>query len=143
MHNSLLLYVGAAITFLWGVAHLFPTASVVKGFGDITADNKNIITMEWIIEGLALIFIGVLVATVAVIDPSNVVSTAVYLISVIMLLVLALVSLFTGFKVSFLPFIFNLYMKVLNLVPESGYSVIRFCIVSIILDSCHLIHVRA
>ena len=60
--------------------------------------------MEWIIEGLSLIFIGVLVATVTVIDPSNVVSTAIYLISVIMLLLMALLSLFTGFKVSFLPF---------------------------------------
>ena len=60
--------------------------------------------MEWIIEGLALIFIGVLVATVTVIDPSNFVSTAVYIISIIMLLVMALLSLFTGFKISFLPF---------------------------------------
>jgi hypothetical protein len=60
--------------------------------------------MEWIIEGLALIFIGVLVATVTVIDPSSVVSAAVYLISVIMLLVMAVLSLFTGFKISFLPF---------------------------------------
>jgi hypothetical protein len=55
-------------------------------------------------SALALIFIGVLVATVTVIDPSNVVSTAIYFISVMMLLVMALLSLFTGFKVSFLPF---------------------------------------
>jgi hypothetical protein len=60
--------------------------------------------MEWINEGLALIFIGVLVATVTAINPANVVSTAVYFISVLMLLVMALLSLFTGFKVSFLPF---------------------------------------
>ena len=104
MLDLILLYLGSGFTGLWGVAHLFPTKSVVRGFGEISIDNKLIITMEWIIEGFALIFIGVLVTTVIVIDPSNVVSIAVYLISVIMLLVMALLSLFTGFKVSFLPF---------------------------------------
>jgi len=102
--DLILLYLGCGLTVIWGVAHLFPTKSVVQGFGEIGIDNKRIITMEWIIEGLSLIFIGVLVATVTIIDPSNVVSTAIYLISVIMLLAMALLSLFTGFKVSFLPF---------------------------------------
>ena len=104
MMNLILLYLGSGLTVIWGIAHLFPTKSVVQGFGEIGIDNKRIITMEWIIEGLSLIFIGVLVATVTIIDPSNVVSTAVYFISVIMLLVMALLSLFTGFKISFLPF---------------------------------------
>ena len=102
--DLILLYLGSGLTVIWGVAHLFPTKSVVQGFGEISIDNKRIITMEWITEGLALIFIGVLVATVTVIDPSNVVSTAIYFVSVIMLLAMALLSLFTGFKVSFLPF---------------------------------------
>jgi len=102
--DLILLYLGSGLTVLWGVAHLFPTKSVVQGFGEISIDNKRIITMEWITEGLALIFIGVLVATVTAIDPSNVVSTAIYFISVIMLLVMALLSLFSGFKVRFLPF---------------------------------------
>jgi len=51
MTNQILLYTGAAMTLIWGVSHLFPTKSVVKGFGDITIDNKRIITMEWITEG--------------------------------------------------------------------------------------------
>jgi len=104
MINLVLLYLGAALTALWGISHLFPTRSVVKGFGAISADNQRIITMEWIVEGVALIFIGVLVAIVTIIDPTNSVSKAVYLLSVIGLLVLALVSLFTGFKIKFLPF---------------------------------------
>ena len=104
MVDLILLYLGSGLTVIWGIAHLFPTKSVVQGFGEISIDNKRIITMEWIIEGFALIFIGVLVVTVTVIDPSNVVSTAVYFISIIMLLVMALLSLFTGFKISFLPF---------------------------------------
>ena len=58
MPNAVLLYIGAILSFLWGVAHLFPTANVVKGFGEISKDNKNIIAMEWINEGVMLIFIG-------------------------------------------------------------------------------------
>jgi hypothetical protein len=102
--DLILLYLGSGLTGIWGITHLFPTKSVVKGFGEITIDNKRIITMEWINEGFALIFIGVLVATVTFIDPSNVVSRAVYFISIIMLLVMAVLSLFTGFKIRFLPF---------------------------------------
>ena len=60
--------------------------------------------MEWIIEGIALIFIGTINAVVTVIDYSNSISLLIYLCSGIMLIVLALVSFFTGFKISFLPF---------------------------------------
>jgi len=104
MINIVLLYIGAGLTAIWGIAHLIPTSSVVKGFGEISKDNKNIITMEWIVEGVSLIFIGTLVALVTVVNPSNDVSLAVYACSVICLIVLALVSIFTGFKVKFLPF---------------------------------------
>ena len=104
MFSHLLLYIGSALTTIWGIAHLFPTKSVVKGFGEITADNKRIITMEWIVEGVFLIFTGVLVATVTAIDASSMVSRAVYVVSAVGLLVFAAVSLFTGFKVEFLPF---------------------------------------
>jgi hypothetical protein len=44
MLNQVLLYVGAFFVLGWGTAHLFPTRSVVKGFGDITPDNRRIIT---------------------------------------------------------------------------------------------------
>lgn len=104
MINQLLLYIGAAITFLWGVAHLFPTRNVVKGFGDISADNKNIITMEWINEGAALIFTGVVVAGVTVWGEANNTATFVYVSSSVFLIVLAVISLFTGFKVKFFAF---------------------------------------
>ena len=102
--DLILLYLGSALTVVWGIAHIFPTKSVVHGFGEISIDNKRIIAMEWITEGLALIFIGAVVGAVTVIDPTNVVSTAVYCVSAIMLLAMALLSLFTGFKISFLPF---------------------------------------
>ncbi len=104
MTNQILLYLGAFFTILWGVAHLFPTKGVVDGFGDISQDNRHIITMEWIVEAVALIFIGVLVAVVTMIDSSNIVSLMVYRLSALALVVLALVSLFTGFKVNFWPY---------------------------------------
>jgi len=112
MVDTILLYTGGAIPFIWGMAHLFPTRSVVKGFGDISADNKNIITMEWIIEGIALIFIGILVAVVTAVDYQGAVSRAVYILSAGCLIVLAIVSLFTGYRVNFpvyklCPFIFT------------------------------------
>ena len=104
MPNQILFYIGSVITIGWGIAHLFPTKSVVKGFGEISADNKNIITMEWIIEGVVLIFIGVIVAGVTIIESTNNVSAFIYLASAIALFVLAIVSLLTGYKVNFLPF---------------------------------------
>ena len=104
MHNQVLLYIGSAFTALWGIAHLFPTKSVVSGFGEISVDNKRIITMEWIVEGIALIFIGSTYAIETFIDYTSLISRVMYFSSVGVLIVLALVSLFTGFKISFLPF---------------------------------------
>lgn len=102
--RNILLYVAAILPFLWGVSHLFPTKSVVKEFGEISTDNKRIITMEWIIEGIALIFIGLLIATVTYFDPVTVVSRVVYALSIACLIALAIASLFTGFRIKFLPF---------------------------------------
>ena len=104
MNSQMLLYAGSALTGLWGLAHLFPTKSVVRGFGDITIDNEHIITMEWILEGVALVWIGALVATVTAVDATTIVSRSVYIVSAVGLLVFAGVSVFTGFKVKFLPF---------------------------------------
>jgi len=104
MINQVLLYLGAFFTLAWGVSHLFPTRSVVKGFGQISQDNRHILTMEWIVEGVCLIFIGLLVAVVTLIDRTGTASRAVYWIAFAELNVLSIVSLFTGFKVNFLPF---------------------------------------
>jgi hypothetical protein len=104
MFNQVLLYSGSAFISFWGIAHLFPTKSVVSGFGEISVDNKRIITMEWMIEGIALIFIGSINAIVTAIDHTNSISLVIYLSSVVVLIVLAIVSFFTGFKISFRPF---------------------------------------
>ena len=95
---------GAFLTFVWGVAHLFPTRSVVEGFGEISQDNRRIIAMEWIVEGVSLIFIGLIVAALTWVESSSLVSRVIYWICIVQLNVLSIVSLFTGFKVNFLPF---------------------------------------
>ena len=56
--DQILAYIGAGFVAFWGIAHLFPTKNVVADFGEISEDNCNIITMEWIVEGVALIFTG-------------------------------------------------------------------------------------
>ena len=104
MTNLILLYLGAALIALCGVAHLIPTSAVVKGFGAISGDNKRIITMEWIIEGVSLIFIGILVAIITFVDATGITSKVVFITSAVVLIVLAIVSLFTGFRVNYLPF---------------------------------------
>lgn len=104
MLNQILIYSGSAFISFWGLAHLFPTRSVVAGFGEISVDNKRIITMEWIVEGIALIFIGAINAMVTAVDHTNSISLTIYLSSVVVLIVLAGVSFLTGFKISFLPF---------------------------------------
>ena len=104
MFDQVLVYAGSAFIAFWGIAHLFPTKSVVAGFGDISVDNKRIITMEWIVEGVALIFIGAINAIVTAIDHTSPISSAVYMSSAAVLIALALVSFFTGFKVRFLPY---------------------------------------
>ena len=99
-----LLYIASAMTGLWGVAHLVATQGVVAGFGELTADNRRIITMEWIVEGVALFSTAAFVAAATAIDSQATVSSAVYAVAMTTLLALALVSLFTGFRVAFLPF---------------------------------------
>ena len=104
MPNAVVLYMAAALTAVWGAAHLFATRGVVAGFGDVSADNKRTITMEWIVEGVALLFIAMFVAIATAIDASSAVSIGVYSVAIIFLLTLAVVSLFTGFRVALLPF---------------------------------------
>ena len=101
---DILLYIGSAIIFVWGIAHIIPTRSVVKGFGEISEDNTKIITMEWAAEGITLCFIGVLVLLVTVIGGSQgAVSALVYRISAGMLVVMAVWTALTGARTSVIP----------------------------------------
>jgi hypothetical protein len=102
--QATLLYVGAAVIFLWGLGHLIPTRGIVTGFGALSADNRRIITMEWLAEGLMLCFLGVLVGVTAwVLGADQPATSLVARMSAAMLLVMALLSSLTGARTSVLP----------------------------------------
>jgi len=99
-----MLYAGSIVITLWGVAHIVPTRSVVAGFEPLTEDNRHIITMEWVAEGLTLCFIGLLALSITVVGPArNPLSAVVYAACAAMLLVMAAWSALTGAKTPVLP----------------------------------------
>lgn len=104
MISNIMLYAGSIITTLWGIAHIIPTKGVVKGFGPISEENRRIITMEWVGEGLTLCFIGLLVVIITILggaqDP---VSIIVYRASALMLIIMAGWTLLTGARTSIVP----------------------------------------
>ena len=105
MINDILLYTGSIIIALWGIAHIIPTKSIVNGFGPISKDNKRIITMESIAEGLTLCFIGVLVLLVTNLAGSQSHTvTIVYMACAVMLLIMAILTTMTGARTSILPY---------------------------------------
>ena len=60
--------------------------------------------MEWIVEGVALVSTAASLVAATVTDPTAAASLAVYAVAMVTLLVLAGVSLSTGFRIAFLPF---------------------------------------
>jgi len=88
--NEMLLYTGSLVIIIWGIAHLIPTRAIVKGFGDISEDNKKIIAMESIAEGIALCFLGILVILVTTLgDWQSQTASVVYYSVVAMLIIMA------------------------------------------------------
>mgnify|MGYP003565112540 CR=1 FL=1 len=103
--NEVLLYIGAALAIIWGAAHLAATKSVVDGFGEITRDNRFIITQEWIAEGITICFVGCLVIFVtALVGPQDHASLIVYRASAAFLLVVGLLTAGTGARTPIVPF---------------------------------------
>ncbi len=103
--TSFILYIlGAAIIILWGIAHIIPTAKVAAGFGEISDDNRRIITMEWLAEGLILIFFGLLVLILTVFgytsDQAGIITIR---CAAGMLLVMAVLTALTGAKTKVIP----------------------------------------
>ena len=105
MVNNILLYTGSILITLWGIAHIIPTKAIVSGFGPISEDNKKIITMESIAEGLTLCFVGLLVLLITIWGGSqSPVSILVYRISTVMLIAMAVLTLLTGARTAILPY---------------------------------------
>jgi len=95
--RELLAYAAGAALILWGVVHLVPTTAVADGFGAIGLDNRRILVMEWIAEGVTHIAFGALVALIAAAGYAGG-STAdlVYRVLAVALLALAVLTAVTG-----------------------------------------------
>lgn len=105
MVNELVLYVSGLIPIIWGAVHIIKTKSVVAEFGELSQDNTNILTMEWVYEGITLLFLGMLVILVTFVgDSQNTISVFVYWSVIVMLIIMAIWSFFTGFKVDFIAY---------------------------------------
>jgi hypothetical protein len=122
MLHIVMLYLGSGIIALWGVAHLIPTMSIVRGFEVISVDNRFIIMMEWIVEGLTLIFIGLLIFMMTLIAGAETTGARiVYRLCFGMLVALAVLSFFTGARTSIVPIKICPFVKLLvaaSLVPS-------------------------
>ncbi len=66
-----LVYVAGLMLVVWGAMHLVPTMKIVSSFGAIGLDNRRILVMEWIAEGLTHISVGGLVMLVAALEGSS------------------------------------------------------------------------
>lgn len=102
--DAISIYVGSAVIIAWGIAHIVPTRAVVRGFEPLSKDNRRIITMEWVAEGLTLVFIGgtvmVLMLAKGADDGAAII---VYRSSAVMLLIMAAWSSLTGARTSIVP----------------------------------------
>jgi hypothetical protein len=107
MLRKVLVLAGGILSFLWGASHLIPTSAIANGaYGVLSINNKNIMLMEWINEGFTLIFIGLLVVIAGIInkDKTDKTSKLIFILSPVMLFSMAILSLFTGYHIDFLPF---------------------------------------
>lgn len=105
MISNLLLFVGAAAVAFWGAMHIAKTRPVVAGFEPLSQDNRYVLQMEWLVEGVALIFTAVLVAAATLLlGRGTAGARLVYGMSIVFLMAMTVVSLLTGAKASLLPY---------------------------------------
>ncbi len=89
----------------WGIAHIVATKPVINGFGQLSKDNRRILAMEWIAEGISLCFVGLLVIlTVLLGDPGDALVRLILWLGAAILFVFAALAVFTGARTSQIPF---------------------------------------
>jgi hypothetical protein len=55
---------GILVLLVWGIAHIVPVRSIVRGFGEISADNRRIVVGTWLFEAMGLLFVAALMGLV-------------------------------------------------------------------------------
>ena len=91
-----LAYLAAAITGLWGVAHAIPTRQVLSGFEPMTADNRRVLTQEWLAEAFTMWGTAAVIAAVTAVAGGSGAADAVYRVCAGLLLALAALTALTG-----------------------------------------------
>jgi len=92
-----LVYGAGAVLIAWGAAHIFATSSVADSFGAISVDNRRILVMEWVAEGVTHVSIGGLAILLAALeDPADPASRLVYRTLAGVLIAFAVLTSFTG-----------------------------------------------
>lgn len=110
----------------WGAAHLAPTRAVTAGFGEITPDNRQILVMEWVAEGITHISLGLLILLVTAIEGiDNPATRLLYLVVAGILVALATLTAATGSRTPVVwfricPFVLSA-AAVLLIVASVGY----------------------
>lgn len=93
---QMLAYIAATLVALWGIAHAIPTKKLVSGFAPITADNRRILTQEWLAESLTMWAMAALVVAVTATAADVRVTAIVYRAVAALLVSLAVLTAFTG-----------------------------------------------
>ncbi len=102
--NATLAYAGSILLIIWSIIHLVPTRAVLREFGPLDSDNSRQVIMGWLVEGLTLMFVGVMVLLLLIFkEPDNGTTFMVMRIVSAYLLVLAFVSYLVGNRTNLLP----------------------------------------
>lgn len=95
--DEVLAYVAAGLVAAWGVAHAIPTRQVIAGFGPITADNRLVITQEWIAEAFTMWGLAAAIAVTTAVGGPDVDATVwLYRVAAALLVALAALTALTG-----------------------------------------------
>jgi len=87
----------AVLVALWGVAHVAPTGRVLAGFEPLSADNRRILTQEWLAEAFTMWGLAAVVLTVtAVAGAGTSAARSVYAVAAALLVALAALTALTG-----------------------------------------------
>ncbi len=101
---SVLAYVAAVVTGLWGVAHAVPTRQVLAGFAPITVGNRRVLLQEWLAEAITMWGVAAMIVVVTAAGGGADVTAWVYRLAAGLLLALAVLTALTGARTSVIWF---------------------------------------
>jgi hypothetical protein len=102
--DQILIPMAGGIVVLWGFAHIVPTREVIRSMGPMEPTNRRIVAMEWVAEGMALMFIGALALVAWAMAPAGLMlATVVLTLCAAMLAIMAAWTAIVGFATKVLP----------------------------------------